>query len=113
MWTETPQGGAVNFITGAGGFLQSILFGWGGIRILENQLFVNPTLPPNTSSMTIRGVHFLDGVLDIKFDNSSVTITGVDIKSPVAIKFQSFGSPITTGSWTRIKLQDFTIVSDS
>ena len=33
VWTETPQGGAVNFITGAGGFLQSVLFGTSGMRL--------------------------------------------------------------------------------
>ena len=33
VWTETPGGGTVNFITGAGGFLQSVLFGSSGMRI--------------------------------------------------------------------------------
>ena len=27
VWTETPTGGTVNFITGAGGFLQSVVSG--------------------------------------------------------------------------------------
>lgn len=30
VWTETPTGGTTNFITGAGGFLQALLFGYGG-----------------------------------------------------------------------------------
>lgn len=29
VWQETPTEGAVNFITGAGGFLQNVLFGYG------------------------------------------------------------------------------------
>ena len=29
VWTETPTGGAVNFITGAGGFMQGIINGYG------------------------------------------------------------------------------------
>jgi trehalose/maltose hydrolase-like predicted phosphorylase len=29
VWTESPSGGAINFITGAGGFLQTYLFGYG------------------------------------------------------------------------------------
>jgi len=44
IWTETPNGGTVNFITGAGGFLQGIWAGFAGIRIHENELFVNPHL---------------------------------------------------------------------
>ena len=27
VWTETPSGGATNFLTGVGGFLQTVLFG--------------------------------------------------------------------------------------
>jgi len=45
IWTETPTGGTVNFITGAGGFLQAVLFGYGGIRLHEDGMVVNPILP--------------------------------------------------------------------
>jgi protein-glucosylgalactosylhydroxylysine glucosidase len=55
VWTETPQGGTVNFITGVGGFLQGVMFGYGGIR-LSNVMSFNPILPPNTTEMTMRGV---------------------------------------------------------
>ena len=33
VWTETPTGGATNFITGAGGFLQAVINGLGGVRL--------------------------------------------------------------------------------
>ena len=33
VWTETPTGGAVNFLTGVGGFLQTVLFGLPGMRV--------------------------------------------------------------------------------
>lgn len=32
IWWETPTGGASNFLTGAGGFLQTLPFGYGGLR---------------------------------------------------------------------------------
>merc|ERR1712129_197026 len=44
VWTETPTGGAVNFITGAGGFLQSVIFGTSGMRIQRDHLYFEP--PP-------------------------------------------------------------------
>eukprot|EP00029_Vermamoeba_vermiformis_P003680 TRINITY_DN14219_c0_g1_i1.p1 TRINITY_DN14219_c0_g1~~TRINITY_DN14219_c0_g1_i1.p1 ORF type:complete len:713 (-),score=152.44 TRINITY_DN14219_c0_g1_i1:37-1992(-) len=111
VWTETPQGGAVNFITGAGGFLQSILFGWGGIRILENELYINPTLPPNTTAMTMRGVHFRDATLQIQFTSTSVTVTALDIKSPLTVKVLSSTYPLnTSGSWIELTLQSFSIL---
>jgi len=56
VWTETPTGGTVNFITGVGGFLQGVMFGYGGIRLLEHQMTFTPILPPGTSSMKIRMV---------------------------------------------------------
>ncbi len=33
VWTETPSGGTTNFITGAGGFLQAVINGLGGVRL--------------------------------------------------------------------------------
>ena len=39
IWWETPTGGAPHFLTGAGGFLQTIIYGYGGIRLLkENEI---------------------------------------------------------------------------
>ena len=58
VWTETPTGGTVNFITGAGGFLQSVVFGYGGLRIRDNHLDFNPLLPVNVTSMKFDSVCF-------------------------------------------------------
>ena len=48
VWRETPTGGAVNFITGAGGFLQQALFGSSGMRLEADKLTFNP--PPCRAS---------------------------------------------------------------
>ena len=41
MWTEVPGGGgAVNFITGMGGFLQALLHGYLGVRVRLDRLEV-------------------------------------------------------------------------
>lgn len=44
MLSETPTNDAVNFVTGAGGFLQQVLYGWTGLRLGERGL--EPTFPP-------------------------------------------------------------------
>lgn len=37
VWSESPDGsGAVNFLTGMGGFLQAVLFGYTGFRLVLN-----------------------------------------------------------------------------
>ena len=52
VWRETPTGGAINFLTGAGGFLQSVIFGYGGLRLptgdkdADAGLELNPPPPP-------------------------------------------------------------------
>ena len=37
MLSETPKNDAVNFVTGAGGFLQQVIYGWTGLRIGERR----------------------------------------------------------------------------
>jgi trehalose/maltose hydrolase-like predicted phosphorylase len=46
LWRETLTGGHSNFITGAGGFLQNVVNGYGGLRVLSgSRLQLRPSLP--------------------------------------------------------------------
>ncbi len=38
MLSETPTNDAVNFVTGAGGFLQQVIYGWTGYRLGDSGL---------------------------------------------------------------------------
>lgn len=59
VWNEFVDGvdgGAENFITGAGGFLQLIMHGYAGIRINTDSLSIQRTqLPPNTKKLKLKG----------------------------------------------------------
>merc|ERR1719378_1964366 len=67
VWTETPSGGAVNFITGAGGFIQGLVYGYMGLRIREDGLYISPTpLPGENTSFKARGVHYLDVIFSVE-----------------------------------------------
>lgn len=49
--------GATNFITGSGGFLQTILNGYAGIKIFIDRLEIrNPRLPYMTDNLRISGI---------------------------------------------------------
>jgi hypothetical protein len=51
-----PEVGAVNFQTGMGGLLQTLVFGFGGARLhLDRLEILRPQLPPDTDKFTIRG----------------------------------------------------------
>ena len=75
VWTELDDGtGAVNFITGMGGFLQSLLFGYGGFRLRPDRIDFHGRLPPSTSSFNITGLDYLGGSIDFYFTKDTTTV---------------------------------------
>ncbi|CAF3921149.1 unnamed protein product [Rotaria magnacalcarata] len=77
IWTEIPESlGAVNFITGAGGFLQAVIFGYGGIRLTLDQLEVMPPprLPNQAEKLIFHGLKYHGSILDLTIDNQNYHI---------------------------------------
>lgn len=65
VWSESSDGsGAVNFLTGMGGFLQAVLFGFTGFRVQKGCLAFSPLLPNEVSELCIRGVNYLGRQMD-------------------------------------------------
>jgi trehalose/maltose hydrolase-like predicted phosphorylase len=58
MLSETPTNDAVNFVTGAGGFLQQVIYGYTGLRWGESGLepAFPPLLPSRITRLTLRNV---------------------------------------------------------
>lgn len=73
VWNEYVVGvkdGASNFITGAGGFLQLIMYGYAGIRINADSLTVkNPVLPPKINKLKLNGKLKMDSFMKRLFDS--------------------------------------------
>ena len=75
MWTENVNGtGAINFLTGMGGFLQGVMFGYFGVRTKLDRMEFNPVLPPNTTSMKMTGVDYYGNDFDIEVEDDAVVI---------------------------------------
>jgi len=76
VWTEVQSGdGAVNFITGMGGFLQGVIFGYGGMRLGVEELDFNaPRLPPNTTSIIFRNLNYIEMEFDLEVTATDVSI---------------------------------------
>lgn len=54
---ETAMSNNPYFVTGAGGMLQTVIFGFGGLHIADDGITQrNPVLPRNWKSLTIKGV---------------------------------------------------------
>lgn len=65
VWSESSDGsGAVNFLTGMGGFLQAVLFGFTGFRVHKEFLAFCPLLPNGISELCVRGVNYLGSQMD-------------------------------------------------
>ena len=68
MWMEKTagSGGAPNYLTSPGGWLQATWAGWGGVRLVDAGLLVkNAAPPPGCTSMTMHGLRFRGYLLDI------------------------------------------------
>jgi trehalose/maltose hydrolase-like predicted phosphorylase len=70
MLSETPGNNAVNFVTGAGGFLQQVLFGYTGLRFGEHGVApaFPPVLPSSVSRLELRGIWLRGRRYDVVVD---------------------------------------------
>jgi hypothetical protein len=66
--TETADNNVGYFLTGSGGYVQSLVYGFTGLRIREPGLVeaFAPVLPPGWTSLTLRNLSFRGQRLDIR-----------------------------------------------
>lgn len=58
-WSNAPSGTGLNELSSAAAYLQSLVFGYAGMRNPSSELLLfAPVLPPNTKSITFRGIQF-------------------------------------------------------
>ncbi|KAM4722238.1 protein-glucosylgalactosylhydroxylysine glucosidase [Rhinophrynus dorsalis] len=75
IWTENADGsGAVNFLTGMGGFLQAILFGYTGFRISKCSLNFDPIFSDDFNKLHISGIFYLGNKLNFTFTKDITTL---------------------------------------
>ncbi|KAK3591601.1 hypothetical protein CHS0354_013784 [Potamilus streckersoni] len=94
VWTESSSGdGAVNFITGMGGYLQSIIYGYGGFRLYSEKLDLNPIMPDGITRFNITGFDYLQGSLDFSFQNDIMTVT-LTSAAKVRLALETYFEPL-------------------
>lgn len=97
VWSEVIPGtvGAGNFITGAGGFLQSIINGYGGVRLhFDHLIITNFYLPPKTSSLDFAGITYLNNRFSMKISGVDASITFIDLDPTHPIEIMVGGKNI-------------------
>ena len=71
--TETARNNAGYFITGSGGYLQSLLYGFSGLRIREDGLVAAfaPVLPARWRSLTLHNLWFRGQRMDVRIERNT------------------------------------------
>ena len=88
VWQElqgAAQHGAHNFLTGAGGFLQAVLFGYAGLRVYLDRLEVKAHYPQELSGvgleqLQVAGIQYLGALITVAQwgDRAEVRVTHLD-----------------------------------
>ncbi len=68
--TETPDNNTGYFVTASGGYIQNLIFGFGGLRLDERGLVeaYPPVLPPQWQSLKFRHLSFRGRLYDVLID---------------------------------------------
>eukprot|EP00092_Neocalanus_flemingeri_P055001 GFUD01064882.1.p1 GENE.GFUD01064882.1~~GFUD01064882.1.p1 ORF type:complete len:726 (-),score=100.02 GFUD01064882.1:44-2221(-) len=87
IWTENkqPNFGAVNFITGMGGFLQIVFHGYFGLRVCLDKIIVNPQLPRKSESMVISGLDFHGNLITMSAGRNQTNIRILRLRKPMEL----------------------------
>jgi len=71
--TETASNNVGYFLTGSGGYLQSLLYGFSGLRIRDGGLIeaYPPLLPAGWKSLTLHHMQFRGQRMDIRIERNA------------------------------------------
>ena len=84
VWTETTKGGCTPFLTGAGGFLQAVVHGIGGLRVRSDRLSIRAAPPSvageRVTALVIDAFHWRGARLSVTVTNMTVSVRVCDAK---------------------------------
>lgn len=83
------QPGAGNFITGAGGFLQSVINGYGGIRLhFDKMTITNFYVPPASLALEFKSISYLNNRFSLRIVGDQATIRFIEVDPEHSLKAQ-------------------------
>lgn len=91
-WTEAQDGlGAVNFITGVGGFLQALIFGYGGLRLNVESLDIqgDVPLPENSSYLYLNQIKYLNNSISLNYTQNNIHLSVVSANKKLPLVLQT------------------------
>ena len=92
VWKEAAESGMhLNFITGAGGFLQNIFNGYGGLRARADRLEFAPLLPPKITMVRFRNLQYGGAVVSVEYNGVIMSVT---LETAAARPLRIVGGPL-------------------
>jgi trehalose/maltose hydrolase-like predicted phosphorylase len=64
--SESPNNQCAPFITGVSGFIFALSMGFGGLRIRDDGLLINPNIPKSFGTLEMPHIQFRDNILSLK-----------------------------------------------
>ena len=94
---ETRTGGTFTFLTAVGGYLQTYIYGFSGLRWRADRVDLDPTLPPQMPGVVLRGVHWQGRTftVDIGPQNTRVTL---DSGTPMTLAVRGVDHTLAQGN---------------
>ena len=63
--------------------VQTLIYGYGGVRVLDDALQLRPTLPPNATHFALKGIEYMGATLALGLasggSDMSVEVTGGEV----------------------------------
>jgi hypothetical protein len=90
---------AFDFLTGAGGFLQTLLYGYSGLRFGLDSVYLDPSLSPQLKGLTLRNLKWQGRTftIQIRLRTTTITLAGgrsLPIHTPAGTRLISRGTAI-------------------
>jgi trehalose/maltose hydrolase-like predicted phosphorylase len=93
VWKErASEGGHLNFLTGAGGFLQNVIQGYAGWRARATRLEFRPVLPPFTGLVRLVGLKYAGATFSLEYTATSVTLELLEAAAAARLVVDAGGS---------------------
>ena len=100
VFKEREQsGGHINFLTGAGGFLQNVIQGYAGWRARDASLDFRPVLPPFAQVVRLVGLHFAGSRFTLEFNETSMSVELLAESDNGRIALSCEQSAISSACW--------------
>ena len=87
---NSGNSGDVLYLTSGAGFLQALIYGYGGVRVLEGSLQLTPVLPPKATHFALKGIEYMGASLALSLLNN-----GTDMSVAMAAGGGGGGSSLT------------------